>query len=134
MATNFRIRRYLAKVTINPATCFGVSDYVGSITPGKLADLVFWRPQFFIAKPEATVKGGFISHAVMGDPNGSLMTGQPLEIPAAIRLLRRKPIMAQLLVRHPGGDRKWPRKQAAQPSDAGSGAANAHHLKTGHGV
>ena len=76
---NFRIRRYLAKVTINPAICFGVSDYVGSITPGKLADLVFWRPHFFIAKPEVTVKGGFISHAVMGDPNGSLMTGQPLK-------------------------------------------------------
>ena len=76
---NFRIKRYLAKVTINPAICFGVSDYVGSITPGKLADLVFWRPHFFIAKPETTVKGGFISHAVMGDPNGSLMTCQPLK-------------------------------------------------------
>lgn len=76
---NFRIKRYLAKVTINPAICFGVDSYVGSITPGKLADLVFWRPKFFIAKPEVTVKGGFISHAVMGDPAGSLMTGQPLK-------------------------------------------------------
>jgi urease subunit alpha len=76
---NFRIQRYLAKVTINPAICFGVDSYVGSITPGKLADLVFWRPKFFIAKPEVTVKGGFISHAVMGDPAGSLMTGQPLK-------------------------------------------------------
>ena len=52
---------------------------MGSITPGKLADLVFWRPEFFIAKPEVTLKGGFISHAVMGDPAGSLMTGQPLK-------------------------------------------------------
>jgi len=76
---NFRIRRYLAKVTINPAITFGVDSYVGSITPGKLADLVFWRPGFFIAKPEVTVKGGFISHAVMGDPAGSLMTCQPLK-------------------------------------------------------
>jgi urease subunit alpha len=76
---NFRIKRYLAKVTINPAITFGVNKYVGSITPGKLADLVFWRPKFFIAKPEVTVKGGFISHGVMGDPAGSLMTCQPLK-------------------------------------------------------
>ncbi len=76
---NFRIRRYLAKVTINPAITFGVDSYVGSITPGKLADLVFWRPKFFIAKPETTVKGGFITHAAMGDPAGSLMTCQPLK-------------------------------------------------------
>ncbi len=76
---NFRIKRYLAKVTINPSVTFGVDEYVGSITPGKLADLVFWRPEFFIAKPEVTLKGGFISHSVMGDPAGSLMTGQPLK-------------------------------------------------------
>lgn len=76
---NFRIQRYLAKVTINPAITFGVDSYVGSITPGKLADLVFWRPDHFIAKPELTLKGGFISHSVMGDPNGSLMTCQPLK-------------------------------------------------------
>ena len=76
---NFRIQRYLAKVTINPAITFGVSQYVGSIAPGKLADLVIWRPDHFIAKPETTLKGGFISHAVMGDPAGSLMTGQPLK-------------------------------------------------------
>ncbi len=76
---NFRILRYLAKITINPAITFGVDSYVGSITPGKLADLVFWRPGQFIAKPEVTLKGGFISHAVMGDPAGSLMTCQPLK-------------------------------------------------------
>jgi urease subunit alpha len=69
----------LAKVTLNPAIAFGVDSYVGSITPGKIADIVVWRPKFFIAKPEVTVKGGFISHAVMGDPAGSLMTGQPLK-------------------------------------------------------
>jgi urease subunit alpha len=74
---NFRIKRYLAKVSINPAVAFGVSQYVGSIAAGKLADLVFWKPEFFIAKPELTLKGGFISHSAMGDPAGSLMTGQP---------------------------------------------------------
>ncbi|MCZ7662608.1 MAG: urease subunit alpha [Thermoleophilia bacterium] len=76
---NFRIKRYLAKITINPAICFGVSDYVGSLAPGKVADIVFWRPELFIAKPELTLKGGFISWAAMGDPAGSLMTGQPLK-------------------------------------------------------
>ena len=76
---NFRIKRYLAKITINPAITFGVDKYVGSITPGKLADLVFWKPKFFIAKPEVTVKGGFITHGAMGDPAGSLMTCQPLK-------------------------------------------------------
>jgi urease subunit alpha len=74
---NFRVKRYLAKVTINPAITMGVSDYVGSITPGKLADLVFWQPGYFIAKPEKILKGGFISHANMGDPAGSIMTPQP---------------------------------------------------------
>tara|TARA_B100000780_G_C21106571_1_gene446924 strand:+ start:354 stop:2063 length:1710 start_codon:yes stop_codon:yes gene_type:complete len=76
---NFRIKRYLSKITMAPATCMGVDKYVGSIEPGKLADLVFWRPDHFIAKPETTLKGGFISHAVMGDPSGSLMTCQPLK-------------------------------------------------------
>lgn len=76
---NFRVKRYLAKVTINPAVTFGIDSYVGSITAGKLADLIFWRPEQFIAKPEVTLKGGFISHAVMGDPAGSLMTCQPLK-------------------------------------------------------
>jgi urease subunit alpha len=76
---NFRVKRYLAKVTINPAVTFGVDSYVGSITAGKLADLIFWKPEQFIAKPEVTLKGGFISHAVMGDPAGSLMTCQPLK-------------------------------------------------------
>lgn len=76
---NFRVKRYLAKVTINPAVTFGVDSYVGSITAGKLADLIIWRPELFIAKPEVTLKGGFISHAVMGDPAGSLMTCQPLK-------------------------------------------------------
>lgn len=76
---NFRIKRYLSKVTINPAISFGVSDYIGSIAPGKLADLVFWKPGLFIAKPELIVKGGFISRSAMGDPSAPLMTCQPLK-------------------------------------------------------
>ncbi|HEY9229049.1 MAG TPA: urease subunit alpha [Gemmatimonadaceae bacterium] len=76
---NFRIKRYLAKVTINPAICMGVDSYVGSIAPGKVADIVIWRPDHFIAKPELILKGGFISWAAMGDPASSLMTAQPLK-------------------------------------------------------
>lgn len=76
---NFRIKRYLAKVTINPAVTFGVDSYVGSITAGKVADLVVWRPDLFIAKPELILKGGFISWGAMGAPSASLMTCQPLK-------------------------------------------------------
>ena len=74
---NFRVLRYLAKVTINPAITFGVSDYLGSVSKGKVADLVLWEPQFFGAKPKMVLKAGMISWANMGDPNASLPTPQP---------------------------------------------------------
>ena len=76
---NFRIKRYLAKVTINPAISMGVDEYVGSVGAGKVADLVFWRPDHFIAKPELIVKGGFITWAAMGDAASTVMTAQPLK-------------------------------------------------------
>ena len=75
---NFRAKRYVAKYTINPAIAHGISDYVGSIEVGKMADLVLWRPAFFGVKPEVVVKGGFIAHAAMGDPNASIPTPQPV--------------------------------------------------------
>jgi urease subunit alpha len=75
---NFRVLRYIAKVTINPAIAAGISDYVGSIEPGKIADLVLWEPAFFGAKPKLVMKGGFIVWANMGDPNASLPTPQPM--------------------------------------------------------
>ena len=74
---NFRVLRSLAKVTINPALTFGVSDYIGSVEKGKVADLVLWEPQFFAAKPKMVIKGGMISWSNMGDPNASLPTPQP---------------------------------------------------------
>ena len=67
-----RARRYIAKYTINPAIAHGVSAHIGSITPGKRADLVLWSPAFFAAKPEMVLVGGQISVAQMGDPNGSI--------------------------------------------------------------
>ncbi len=75
---NYRARRYVAKYTINPAIAHGISDYVGSVEVGKVADLVLWRPAFFGVKPEVVVKGGFIAHAAMGDPNASIPTPQPV--------------------------------------------------------
>src|SRR6266436_3386559 len=75
---NFRAKRYVAKYTINPAITHGISAHVGSIEPGKLADLVLWKPAFFGVKPEMVVKGGFIAWSAMGDPNASIPTPQPV--------------------------------------------------------
>src|SRR5213079_288718 len=75
---NLRVKRYVAKYTINPAIAHGLAAEVGSIEPGKLADLVLWRPAFFGVKPELVVKGGVIAWAAMGDPNASIPTPQPV--------------------------------------------------------
>jgi urease subunit alpha len=75
---NFRIRRYIAKYTINPAIAHGVGHVVGSVEVGKLADLVLWRPAFFGIRPELVIKGGSIAWAQMGDPNASIPTPQPV--------------------------------------------------------
>jgi urease subunit alpha len=75
---NLRARRYVAKYTINPAIAHGVSRHVGSVEPGKLADLVVWSPAFFGVKPDLVIKGGAIAAAQMGDPNASIPTPQPV--------------------------------------------------------
>lgn len=75
---NQRIKRYIAKYTINPAITHGISHEVGSIEVGKLADIVLWKPAFFGAKPSLIIKGGFIAAAPMGDPNASIPTPQPV--------------------------------------------------------
>ncbi|REJ19329.1 MAG: urease subunit alpha [Paenibacillaceae bacterium] len=75
---NFRIRRYIAKYTINPAITHGIAHLVGSVEPGKFADLVIWNPMFFGVKPDLVLKGGAIAWAQMGDPNASIPTPQPV--------------------------------------------------------
>ena len=75
---NFRVKRYIAKYTINPAIAHGISHEVGSIEIGKFADLVVWKPAFFGIKPSIIMKGGFIAMAAMGDPNASIPTPQPV--------------------------------------------------------
>jgi urease subunit alpha len=75
---NTRVKRYLAKYTINPAIAHGVSKHIGSVETGKLADLVLWSPAFFGVKPEIIIKGGSIVAAQMGDANASIPTPQPV--------------------------------------------------------
>lgn len=75
---NFRVKRYIAKYTINPAITHGISQYVGSVEVGKLADLCLWQPAFFGVKPALIIKGGAIAHAQMGDANASIPTPQPI--------------------------------------------------------
>ena len=77
-ADNFRVRRYLAKYTINPAIAHGMGGEIGTVSEGKLADLVLWKPAYFGVKPEMVVKGGFVAWAQMGDANASIPTPQPL--------------------------------------------------------
>ncbi|PTJ29341.1 urease subunit alpha [Staphylococcus simulans] len=76
---NNRIKRYIAKYTINPAITHGISEYVGSIESGKLADIVIWEPAFFGVKPDVVLKGGMISTAINGDANGSIPISEPLK-------------------------------------------------------
>ncbi len=75
---NARVKRYIAKYTINPAIAQGVSKHIGSVEKGKLADLVLWSPAFFGVKPDLVIKGGSIAAAPMGDPNASIPTPQPV--------------------------------------------------------
>ncbi|ARM75411.1 urease subunit alpha [Acidianus manzaensis] len=78
MDDNSRVLRYLSKITINPAIAHGISDYVGSISPGKIADIVLWDPRFFPAKPYMVIKGGAITWAMMGETNASIAYAQPV--------------------------------------------------------
>jgi urease subunit alpha len=75
---NIRVKRYLAKLTINPAITHGIAEYVGSLQPKKIADIVMWTPQFFGIKPKLIIKGGFIAYSLMGDPNASIPTPEPV--------------------------------------------------------
>jgi urease subunit alpha len=77
---NWRVKRYVAKVTVNPALANGIAHEVGSVEVGKWADLVLWRPAYFGVKPSLVLKGGFIASALMGDANASIPTPQPVHV------------------------------------------------------
>ena len=138
---NFRVLRYVAKVTINPAIAAGISTYVGSIEPGKMADLVLWEPAFFGAKPKMVLKGGAIVWANMGDPNASLADAAADVLPPDVRCLRRHAGAKLIQLRVPGGDRGEYRREirASAPVAAGhpdpgggQGAHGAQRLPTQH--
>ncbi len=77
---NLRVKRYVAKYTINPAIAHGIAEHVGSVSVGKLADLVLWKPAFFGFRPELVIKGGAIAYAAMGDPGASIPTPEPVRM------------------------------------------------------
>lgn len=93
---NNRVRRYMAKFTINPAIAHGIADYVGSVEVGKFADLVLWKPPFFGVKPDLVIKGGFIAHAAMGDANASIPTPQPVILRPMFGAFGRAPFSTTL--------------------------------------
>src|SRR6266852_5810158 len=114
---NFRVKRYIAKYTINPAIAHGVSKLIGSVEKGKLADLVLWSPAFFGVKPDCIVKGGSIVAAPMGDPNASIPTPQPVHyqpmfaaygksLTASSVVFSSKPAVSSGLARKLGIDKK----------------------------
>ena len=93
---NFRVKRYVAKYTINPAITHGIADYVGSIETGKLADIVLWAPAFFGVKPRMIIKGGFIAYSQMGDANASIPTPQPYYMRPMFGAFGRAPLTTSL--------------------------------------
>jgi urease subunit alpha len=98
---NARIRRYIAKYTINAARTFGIADHVGSLEDGKIADIVVWRPAFFGIKPELVIKGGFIAWGAMGDSAASLMTCEPIVMRPQWGAFGRAPAALSACFAHP---------------------------------
>ena len=128
---NLRVRRYLAKYTINPAIAHGMADEIGSVEVGKLADLVLWQPAFFGSRPELVLKGGLIAWAQMGDANASIPTPQPLAMRPMFGALGRATGETLDRVRVPArarrGDRDRPRPRQAtrRRTRARAGSASA---------
>ena len=129
---NERIKRYIAKYTINAARTFGIDAFIGSLEPGKIADVVLWRPGFFGIKPEIVVKGGFIAWGAMGDSAASLMTCEPLAHAPAMGRLRPRQAGAQRLLRQSARDRGRHRRQARSRQAAASGHGHAQAQQAAH--
>ena len=113
---NLRAQRYIAKYTINPAIAHGMADHIGSVEPGKLADLVIWSPAFFGAKPDLVLKGGMIAAAMMGDPNASIPTPQPEHFrPMFAAFGRARPATAVTFVAEAGLDAGFDTARRLEP-------------------
>ena len=122
---NFRVRRYVAKYTINPAITHGIAHEVGSLEVGKLADIVLWRPAFFAAKPSLIIKGGMIVAAPMGDPNASIPTPQPVHYRSHVWRVRWRTAGHVGELRVAGSDRQWHGRSAEVAEASGRGEGDA---------
>ena len=130
---NFRVLRYVAKITINPAIASGAARVIGSVEPGKLADLVLWEPAFFGAKPKLVIKGGLINWALMGDPNASVATAQPVCYRPDVRRVRLGSAQDLRQLRLAGRVRSRGGRTAAAAAAGPAGAADADHHQARHG-
>ena len=122
---NFRVKRYVAKYTINPAIAHGVSKHIGSVEKGKLADLVLWTPAFFGVKPDLVIKGGMIAAAQMGDPNASIPTPQPVHYRPMFGAYGRARTGTSLTFVSRRGARRRARAEAEGAEAAGRGREHA---------
>ena len=125
---NFRVKRYLAKYTINPAITHGIAHEVGSIAVGKLADLVLWKPAFFGAKPAVIIKGGLIVAAPMGDPNASIPTPQPVHYRPMFGALGGAPAATSVTLRVARRAERRPRRRAGAAQAPGRGASGTRDV------
>ena len=112
---NERVLKYIAKYTINPSITHGISDYVGSLEPGKMADIVLWRPEYFGVKPESVLKAGFSAWGPAGEGNASIGGTEPVIYGPYVRRHRRRSFVPRGVVRLGGGDRPWPSETPEDP-------------------
>ena len=130
---NARVKRYVAKYTINPAITHGIAHAVGSVEEGKLADLVLWKPAFFGVKPSVILKGGMIAAAAMGDPNASIPTPQPVHYRPMFGSFGRALRTSVTFVSQAALENPAVQDARARPA-AGRGQEHARHRQEGHGA
>ena len=131
---NVRVKRYVAKYTINPAIAHGVSKIIGSVEKGKMADLVLWSPAFFGVKPDCIIKGGTIVAAQMGDPNASIPTPQPVHYRPMFGAFGARAHRVVGGVRLEGGGAREPRQEARHSEGTGRGVEHAQDQQEEHGA
>ena len=131
---NVRVKRYVAKYTINPAIAHGVSKLIGSVEKGKMADLVLWSPAFFGVKPDCIIKGGTIVAAQMGDPNASIPTPQPVHYRPMFGAFGRALTASSVVFTSKAAVRGESRQEARHPEGARRRHQHAQDQQEEHGA